>query len=78
MDSLELLKKYRKDTLIELYRIIATLDFDEMLSVIEELRCVHDNLMAFNPDTGLLAKIESVCLNGECIQLNIEGVEKDE
>lgn len=65
-------KNIRKEELKAMYKFIYMCDVEELASIIEEIRCVHDNLMALNEDTRLLAKIESVSINGECIQLNIE------
>lgn len=56
-----------------IYKFIDSADSHELGSIIEEIRCCHDNLLAFNKDTGLLAKVESISLNGGGIQLNIEG-----
>lgn len=72
MNIAEMMKNNRKEELKAIYRFIDTADFEELMGIIEEIRCCHDNLLAFNADTSLLAKIESVCLNGEAIQLNIE------
>lgn len=67
-----IMKKNRKEEMKAICKFIDSADFEELAIIVEEIRCCHDNLMAFNPDTGLLAKIESICLNGECLQLNIE------
>lgn len=60
------------------YRFITTCNTVELLSIVEEIRCYHDNLFTWNEDSRLFAKVESVCLNGECIQLNIEKDVSDE
>lgn len=62
----------RNEELKAIYKFIESADVYELGSIIEEIRCCHDNLLAFNRDTGLLARIESVSLNGDAIQLNIE------
>jgi hypothetical protein len=72
MSIKEFFEKNRQEELKAIYRFIESCDFEECGKIIDEIRCVHDNLITFNPVTGLLAKVESVCLNGESIQLNIE------
>lgn len=62
----------RHEQLLAICNFIPTCNLEELAFIIAEIRCWHDNLLAFNPDTKLLAKIASVSINGECIQLNIE------
>lgn len=78
MNLKNLMKNHRREELLAVFKFISTCDLIELTQIVEEIRCVHDNLMAFNFETGLLAKIESVYLNGECIQLNIEKDEGNE
>jgi len=68
----ELMESNRKKELIAICRFICTCDCDELRTIIEEIRCFHDNLLCFNSTTGSLSKVESVCINGECLQLNLE------
>ena len=62
----------RKEQMKHVYSFLVNCSPVELYSIVEEIRCVHDNLFAFNPTTKLFAKIASTCLNGESIQLNIE------
>ncbi|MFI0477808.1 MAG: hypothetical protein ACH349_01605 [Candidatus Rhabdochlamydia sp.] len=68
----ELMKNNRKEEMKAICMFINSCSLYELATIIEEIRCCHDNLLAFNPHTKLLAKIESVSINGECIQLNIQ------
>jgi hypothetical protein len=68
----ETFEKNRAEELHTIMKWIDKASYFECTKIIEEIRCCHDNLMAWNPETKLLAKIESVCINGEAIQLNIE------
>lgn len=61
----------RKVDFVNVCRFIEHASTHELACIIEEIRCVHDNLIAWNEDTRLLAKIESVGINGDGIQLNI-------
>jgi hypothetical protein len=70
--------RHRKEELIAVYAFIATCDYEEIATIVEEIRCVHDNLFTFNPNTKSFDKVESVCINGESIQLNIEKECEDE
>ncbi len=65
----------RQQQLIEVYRIINDANIEELANIVEEIRCCHDNLMTFNQETKLFAKVESVSINGDAIQLNIEKSE---
>lgn len=62
----------KEENLKAVMRWIYAADYEELYQVVEEIRCVHESLYAWNPETNLFAKIESTCLNGETIQLNIE------
>lgn len=68
----ELLEKHRLEDMKAVYKFLYTCSREELFTIIEEIRCVHDCLIVFNPNTKSLDSISSVCLNGECIQLNIE------
>lgn len=72
MSVAKLREDNRKAEMKAVCQFIDTCDFDEIATIIEEIRCVHDNLYAFCPTRKFMAKIESVCINGESIQLNIE------
>jgi hypothetical protein len=69
----ELMENNRADEMKAIMRFIDTCHIDELARIVEEIRCCHDCLFAFNEETGLLAKIESICINGEAIQMNIEN-----
>jgi len=59
--------------LLDIYKFIDDCnDVTILANIIEEIRCCKDNILAWNSDTKLLSKIESVSINGDCIQLNIE------
>ena len=64
--------KNRSEEMKAICRFIDTCDFEELAKIVEEIRCCHDCLFAFNAETGLFAKIDSICLNGEAIQMNVE------
>lgn len=48
---------------------------EELAAIIEEIRCRHDNLLVFNLEIKSLDKVESVSINGDAIQLNLESSE---
>jgi hypothetical protein len=75
MNIAELKRSNRKAEFAAVCRFIDECDYEEVAHLLEEIRCCHDNLFAWNRDTKLLAKIESVSVNGEAIQLNIESYE---
>lgn len=68
-----MMENLRKKELNAVMAFINTSSIEECAHIIAEIRCVHDNILAFNRDTRLLAKVECVSVNGECIQLNIES-----
>lgn len=69
----EMMKKHRREELIAIYKFIESCTVEEAYSIIEEIRCVHDNLIIFDPTTRKVGEVESVTINCECIQLNLEG-----
>jgi hypothetical protein len=71
MSVAKLTKSNRREELKAICRFIETCDLEDLVRIIEEIRCVHDNLIAWNEDTHLLAKVESTSINSEFIQLNI-------
>ena len=77
MNLKELIENNRKEEMKAICHFIDTASLKELATIIAEIRCCHDNILAFNQDTKLLAKIESVGLNGEAIQLNIEKKESN-
>lgn len=68
----DLIKKNRKKELVAIYKFITTCDVVELATLIEEIRCVHDNFFAFNPHTKLFCKVENISINGDCVQLNLD------
>jgi hypothetical protein len=78
MNISEMMDEHRQKEIIAICSFINHANLYELAMIIEEIRCCHDNILAFNFDTALLAKIESVSINGECIQLNIEREEMEE
>jgi len=73
----QLMEKNRFEELKAVFRFISTCSPEELAHIMAEIRCVHDNILVFNEDTKLLAKVESVCINGECVQLNLEREVKE-
>ncbi len=75
MSDLDFASMFRKHRLEELKAICAFINratIEEMASIIEEIRCVHDCLYTFNQDTKLFAKVDGVYINDNGIQMNIE------
>jgi len=68
----QIMDRNRLEELRAICRFIATCDFNELGVIVEEIRCVHDNLYAFNFETKLFCKVDSICISGESIQLNLE------
>ena len=72
------MKTNREEEMKAVYRFIDTCNIEEIAKILEEIRGCHDNLLTWNKETRLLAKVERVCINGECIQLNIETGKNNE
>lgn len=72
MNLAELMKKNRREELKAIYKFIDRCDFKEIASIVEEIRCVHNNLVAWNEKTKSLDKVKSISIDGECIQLNLQ------
>lgn len=72
-----LMERNRRSEFKMICEYIKVADIETLARLIEEIRCVHDNLLAFNPNINLLFKVESVCLKGECIQLNLDDEQKN-
>lgn len=71
-DSLsKLMEQNRIEEFRAVCRFIATADIHTLARIVEEIRCVHDNIIAFNFETKLLCNVDSVSTNGESIQLNL-------
>ena len=64
--------EFRQLELKAIFRFIDSADFEELAQIIEEVRCCHDNLIAWDEETKRLMKVESVSINGMDIQLNVE------
>lgn len=73
----DLMDTNRREELHAILRWIDGANFEELAKIVEEIRCCHDCLFAFCEDRKFVAKIESICLNGESIQLNIEKDKSD-
>lgn len=61
----------RKQGLKMVYAFINQASVEEIAKIILEIRVCHDNIMVFNEQHKSLDKVDSVCINGECIQLNL-------
>lgn len=68
----EIQKKHRLEEFKAVCRFINTCELEELSRVLEEIRCCHDNLFVFNDTISSLDKVESVSINGDCIQLNLK------
>jgi hypothetical protein len=68
----ELVKGNRREEMKAVYRIIQNASIHELYRIIEEIRCVHDNIRVVNPITKDVCRVRSTCLIGESIQLNFE------
>lgn len=68
----ELREANRADEMKAVLQFIDTCDFEELARIVEEIRCCHDCLMVFDSESKTVKKVESVGLNGETIQLNVE------
>ena len=72
MSILHLMEENREKELIAIFRFIDKASPLELARIISEIVVCHDNLLAFNEKIKSLDHVKSVCLNGECIQLNLE------
>jgi hypothetical protein len=71
--SLEQLKKNnRHKELVAVYEFIEKATVEEVAGIIAEIRTCHDNILVFNQKHKSLDKVESVTINGEYVQLNLE------
>jgi hypothetical protein len=68
----DMMDENRKNEMRAICRFILSASTEEMGILLEEMRCVHDNLMAFNPRTKLLCEVKSISINGEAIQMNLD------
>lgn len=71
----EMMKKNRFNELKAVFRFIDTASVDEVAQIVAEIRVCHDNILAFNAENKSLRKVESVSVNGDCVQLNLEIAE---
>lgn len=69
----EMIDNHRAQELKAVYRFIDGATVEEVASIIAEIRTCHDNILVFNQKHKSLDKVESVSINGECIQLNLKG-----
>lgn len=68
----KMMEKNRRAELRAICKFIDTADFEDLTTIIEEIRVCHDNIFVFSEEHKSLDRVTSVCLNGECIQLNLE------
>lgn len=67
-----IMEENRKEEFRAVCRFIERADLEYIAKMIEEIRCVHNNLIAFDVMNSRMSKIESICINGECVQLTLE------
>lgn len=72
----DLVQGLRKAELRNICDFIDSSNSYELGIIIDHIKCSHDNIMVFNHQTKLLAKVDGVSINGDCIQLNIESENK--
>jgi hypothetical protein len=72
MNLNEMMLEHKFDELKAIYRFIYEASAEDCARIIEEIRCVHDNILVFNKKEKSLDRVESVEMNGEAIQLIIE------
>ncbi len=72
MDLPKLMKKHRQEEMKAIATFIQHASVVELALIIEEIRVVHDCLMAWNEDIKSLDEVESIAINGESIQLNLK------
>ncbi len=65
------IQSFRERELKAIYRFIDNSHLDELAKIIAEVIVCH-GLMVFDPVLKTLKSIESVCINGESLQLNAE------
>lgn len=70
----ELIESNRIEQLKAIMRFIDKCGPTELALIIEEIRCCHNNIFVFNTKTKSLDKVEQICLNGECIQINVRKI----
>lgn len=73
MNMEKMMNEHKKKELKAIYRFIDKASLEELTSIISEILVCHDNITVFNKIHKSIDKVESVCLNGECIQLNLEN-----
>ena len=68
----QMMKNHRHKELVAVYHFIEQATIEEIAGIIAEIRTCHDNILVFNQKHKSLDKVESVAINGEFIQLNLE------
>lgn len=68
-----MMEDHRNKELVAIGRFIMKANIEELAMIINEIQICHDNLLAFNLFTASLDKVNSVSINGEYIQLNLEN-----
>ena len=68
----KMMKDHREQELKAIYEFINQASVEEIAQIILEIRACHDNILVFNENNKSLDKVNSVCINGDCIQLNLE------
>lgn len=72
MSAEELIEYARAEQMKGIMRFIEGCSVKEAAKIIEEIRCVHDNLYAWNPNHKCLDKIDWINIDVDYIQLNIQ------
>jgi len=70
----EMMDEHRKEEIKAVYRFIDGASVEELASIIAEIRTCHDNVLVFNQKRKSLDRVESVCINRDAIQLNLENI----
>jgi len=68
----ELMDNNRREEWKAIARWIDTANITELAIMIEEIRCCHDNLLAWNEEHKCLDKVQTISINGGSIQLNLQ------
>lgn len=68
-----LFKRHDKEQFVAVCRYIAKADYETIAHLLAEIICVHDNLIVWNEKHKTLDSVESVSINGEAVQLNLQN-----
>lgn len=68
----KMIEEHREKELKAVFWFINHASVEEVAMIISEIRVRHDNILVFNEQHKSLDKVKSVCINGECVQLNLE------